>query len=139
MDKIPNAPETLLEAVRYFSDPGVCLNSLAGLRWPNGVTCPICGSRKVAFLANQRRWKCLVKHPCRQFSVKVKAIFEDSPIGLDKWLPAVWMIVNDKNGISSYEVGCSDTCMRRPSGSTLARRPTPSALSKCCPPSWGGG
>jgi len=104
MDTTATAPETLVDAVRYFADPDVCLNFLAGMRWPAGVVCPICGSQRVIFLANQRRWKCLVKHPCRQFSVKVKTIFEDSPLGLDKWLPAVWMIVNDKNGISSYEV-----------------------------------
>jgi len=104
MNKTAALPETLVEAVRYFSDPAVCLNFLAGIRWPHGVTCPECGSRSVTFLANQRRWKCRENHPRRQFSVKVGTIFEDSPIGLDKWLPAVWMIVNDKNGISSYEL-----------------------------------
>jgi len=105
MDKTVGTPETLVEAVRYFTDPDVCLNFLADLRWPDGVTCPTCGSREVVFLANQRRWKCREDHERRQFSVKVGTIFEDSPLGLDKWLPAVWMIVNDKNGISSYEVG----------------------------------
>jgi transposase-like protein len=104
MDKTPNAPETLVEAVRYFTDPDVCLNFLADLRWPDGVTCPTCGGSEVTFLANQRRWKCREDHERRQFSVKVGTIFEDSPVGLDKWLPAVWMLVNDKNGVSSYEV-----------------------------------
>jgi hypothetical protein len=104
MDKTPTAPETLLDAVRRFADSGVCLTFLADLRWPDGVVCPICGSRSVTFLANQRRWKCRTKHPRQQFSIKVGTIFEDSPIGLDKWLPALWLIVNDKNGISSYEV-----------------------------------
>ncbi len=99
-----SAPTTLLEAVRYFKDPGVCLQFMVNMRWPNGVTCPTCGSPKVGFLANQRRWQCIVKHPKRQFSVKVGTIFEDSPLGLDKWLPAVWLLVNCKNGISSYEV-----------------------------------
>jgi transposase-like protein len=105
MDKTAAVPETLIEAVRYFADPDVCLAFLAGLRWPDGVTCPMCGSRALSFLANQRRWKCREDHERRQFSVKVGTIFEDSPIVLEKWLPAVWMIVNDKNGISSYEVG----------------------------------
>jgi transposase-like protein len=78
---------------------------LAHKRWPNGVViCPICGSNKVGFLANQRRWQCRVRHPRRQFSVKVGTIFEDSPLGLEKWLLVVWMIVNDKNGISSWEI-----------------------------------
>jgi transposase-like protein len=107
MDKTTiNPPETLVEAVRYFADPDVCLAFLVGLRWSDGVvTCPTCGSRETTFLANQRRWKCREDHERRQFSIKVGTIFEDSPLGLDKWLPAVWMIVNDKNGISSYEVG----------------------------------
>ena len=99
------APETLVEAVRFFADPDVCLSFLVGLRWPDGnVTCPTCGSQSVTFLSDYRRWKCYGKHPRPQFSIKVGTIFEDSPIGLEKWLPAVWMIVNDKNGISSYEV-----------------------------------
>jgi transposase-like protein len=68
------------------------------------VKCPICGSDKVHFLANQRRWKCSAKHDRRQFSIKVGTIFEDSPIGLDKWLPIVWLLTNCKNGISSYEI-----------------------------------
>ena len=98
-------PRTLLDAVRYFNDPDVCLQFMVGLRWPDGVVkCPICGSDKVHFLANQRRWKCSTKHDRRQFSIKVGTIFEDSPIGLDKWLPAVWLLTNCKNGISSYEV-----------------------------------
>src|SRR5438552_13567295 len=105
MDNTLTAPETLVEAVRYFADPDVCLSFLAELRWPGGkVACPTCGSQRVAFLRNQRRWKCYEKHPAPQFSIKVGTIFEDSPMGLEKWLPAVWMIVNDKNGISSYEV-----------------------------------
>src|SRR5713101_6162345 len=105
MDKNTAAPETLVEAVRFFADPDVCLSFLTSLRWANGnVACPTCGSTDVLFLTNQCRWKCCENHPRQQFSIKVGTIFEDSPIGLDKWLPAVWMIVNDKNGISSYEV-----------------------------------
>jgi transposase-like protein len=98
-------PRTFLDAVRYFSDPNVCLRFLTNLRWPDGIVkCPICGSAKVHFLANQRRWKCSVNHDRRQFSIKVGTIFEDSPIGLDKWLPVVWLLTNCKNGISSYEI-----------------------------------
>jgi transposase-like protein len=105
MEQTSAAPETLVEAVRFFADPDVCLSFLVSLRWGNGnVACPMCGSQDVLFLTNQRRWKCRENHPRRQFSIKVGTIFEDSPIGLDKWLPAVWMIVNDKNGISSYGI-----------------------------------
>src|SRR3989442_1156957 len=105
MDKTPTAPATLVDAVRYFADPDVCLSFMVALRWPDGnVRCPHCGSQQVAFLSKYRRWLCREGHARPQFSIKVGTIFEDSPIPLDKWLPAVWMIVNDKNGISSYEV-----------------------------------
>src|ERR1022692_3966394 len=99
-------PQTLLEAIRYFSEPANCLDYLVARRpeWKDGVVCPRCGSTTVGFLANQLRWQCSVRHPRRQFSVKVGTIMEDSPIGLDKWLPAMWMLQNAKNGISSCEV-----------------------------------
>jgi transposase-like protein len=101
MDAIPR---TLIDAVRFFKDPDLCREFMAAIRWPNGVRCPTCTSRGVRFLVNQNRWQCSSSHKKRQFSVKVGTIFEDSPIGLDKWLPAVWLLVNCKNGISSYEV-----------------------------------
>ena len=98
------APETLLEAVTYFSNPENALQFFVGLRWPKGVCCPRCGSDKVTFLENAKVWKCRTPHPKQKFSAKVGTIFEDSPIGLDKWLPAMWLAVNCKNGISSYEL-----------------------------------
>ncbi len=95
-------PKTLLEAIRYFADPDVCLSFVANLRWPHGPICPQCGGVEPSFLKTRRLWKC---RACKkQFSVKVGTIFEDSPIGLDKWLPALWMVVNCKNGVSSYEI-----------------------------------
>jgi len=93
-----------LDAVRYFSDPQACLEFLVALRWPRGVKCPQCGSKKVTFLENAKLWKCRNVHPKQKFSVKVGTIFEDSPIGLDKWFPAMWLAANCKNGISSYEL-----------------------------------
>src|SRR4051794_9706822 len=106
MDAMPypetRLPETLTEAIRFFSDPDVCLAFVANLRWPNGIACPRCGSGEHSFLSTRRLWKC--KGCKKQFSVKVGTIFEDSPLGLDKWLPALWMVVNCKNGISSYEM-----------------------------------
>jgi transposase-like protein len=97
-------PTTLLEAVRYFSSPDNCREYLVERRWPNGVICPRCGGRNVTFLAKYNRWQCGSRHPLRQFTSKTGTIFEDSPLGLDKWLTAMWQIVNCKNGISSYEV-----------------------------------
>jgi transposase-like protein len=105
MDKGQRQPETLLEAIRYFADPDVCLEFLVSLRWPDGkVKCPTCEREDVTFMASRSLWQCKAKHPKRQFSVKVGTIFEDSPIGLDKWLAVIWLIANAKNGISSYEI-----------------------------------
>ena len=98
-------PKTLQDAILYFSNPDNCLGYLVAKRWPKGVVCPICGSDSVSFNASRRVWQCSSHHPKRQFSVKVGTIFEDSAIGLDKWLVAVWMLTSCKNGISSYEVG----------------------------------
>jgi transposase-like protein len=97
--------KTLQEAVIYFSNPANCLDYMRAWRWPDGVVkCPTCGSKKVKFLGNQGRWQCSSHHTKRQFSAKVGTIMEDSPIGLDKWLVAMWLIVNCKNGISSCEI-----------------------------------
>lgn len=98
-------PKTLQQAIVYFADPKNCINYVAERRWPHGVKCPTCGSDKVNFLENQWRWQCSSHHPKRQFSVKVGTVFEDSAVGLDQWLVALWLIVNCKNGISSYEIG----------------------------------
>jgi transposase-like protein len=101
-------PKTLQQAIVYFSDPDTCLAAMVRFRWPDGVIkCPTCGSQKVAFIRSRMVWECAEKHPKRQFSVKVGTIMEDSPIKLDKWLVAMWLIVNAKNGISSYELARS--------------------------------
>jgi transposase-like protein len=97
-----NKPKTLQEAIQYFTDPENCIETVAALRWKNGPECPACGHKEHYYLAKQRRWKC--KECWKQFSVKVGTIFEDSAIPLDKWLVALWMLVNCKNGISSYEL-----------------------------------
>jgi len=96
-------PKTLLGAIKYFADRDNSLNFMVQIHWPEGVTCPWCDSSEHSFISTRRVWKC--KSCRKQFSAKAGTIFEDSPIGLDKWFPAVWMIVNMKNGISSYELG----------------------------------
>lgn len=95
-------PKTLLEAILYFADLDVCTEFVAKLRWPSGPVCPRCGALEHSYLSTRRLWKC--KACKKQFSVKVGTIFEDSPLGLDKWLPAVWLTANSKNGISSHEL-----------------------------------
>lgn len=98
-------PKTLQQAIIYFSKPENCHEFLMALRWPDGqVQCPRCGSENVTYLENAKVWKCYAKHPKAKFSVKVGSLMEDSPIGLDKWLCAIWLIANAKNGISSHEL-----------------------------------
>src|ERR1700682_6734499 len=92
-------PKTLLQAMRYFSDEQACIDTVAKMRWPNGPVCPACGHKEHYYLKTQKRWKC--KECYKQFTVKLGTIFEDSPLGLDKWLAALWLLVNCKNGIRS--------------------------------------
>ncbi|MFZ0914919.1 MAG: IS1595 family transposase [Candidatus Korobacteraceae bacterium] len=97
------SPKTLQEAIQHFSDEQVCIETFARIRWADGKPeCPACGHKEHWYLAKQRRFKC--KECWKQFTVKVDTLLEDSPISLSKWLPALWMLVNDKNGISSYEL-----------------------------------
>src|SRR5687768_1002370 len=105
MMKRTEFPKTLQQAILYFSDAENCINFLSQMRWPDGVTCPICDGNKVSYLSTRRLWKC--KACKKQFSVKVGSIMEDSPIGLDRWLAAIWLIANAKNGISSCELARS--------------------------------
>src|SRR5580700_10070175 len=96
-------PKTLQAAIKYYSDEQVCIDAVARMRWPDGKpTCPACGKQEHWYLKTQRRWKC--KECWKQFSVKVGTVFEESPLGLDKWMVTLWMLVNCKNGVSSYEV-----------------------------------
>jgi transposase-like protein len=97
-------PTTLQDAIVYFSNPVNCREYMVARRWPNGVTCPKCGSANVLFLEKYNRWHCREKHKAPQFTLKTGTIFEDSPLGLDKWLTAMWMVVNCRNGVSSWEI-----------------------------------
>jgi transposase-like protein len=103
MERTPE-PISLQEAIEYFSNPDNCREYVVARRWPNGVTCPTCGCADVIFLANQNRWQCRNRHSKRQFSLKTGTIYEDSPLSLDKWLVATWLVSNCKNGVSSCEV-----------------------------------
>ena len=98
-------PQTLQQAIQYFSDEQVCIDAVAAMRWMDGPRCPYCigdDAKNPYYIKTAKRWKC---RNCRnQFSVKKFTIFEDSPISLQKWLPALWMLVNCKNGVSSYEI-----------------------------------
>jgi transposase-like protein len=97
-----DSPQTLLEAITYFSDEQVCIDAVSEMRWPGGPKCPECWVEKPYYIKTQKRWKC---RNCRiQFSVKRGSIFEDSAVPLTKWLPALWLLVNSKNGISSHEL-----------------------------------
>jgi transposase-like protein len=98
-------PKTLVEAIKYFSNPDVALEFMVSMRWPDGVVkCPRCDSTRVNFTAKRRVWTCEDCPKRRQFSIKVGTIMEDSPLGLDKWIIGMWLITSAKNGISSYEL-----------------------------------
>jgi transposase-like protein len=105
MEQVTGIPQTLQEAIQYFSDEQVCIDAVALMRWPDGPLCPYCRGEEAKnpyYIKTQKRWKC---RSCRnQFSVKLFTIFQESPIPLQKWLPAMWMLVNCKNGVSSYEI-----------------------------------
>jgi len=99
-------PQTLQEAIAYFADPDRCFEFAKKLRWPDGsVVCPRCGEAKNSFVKTRRLWFC---YACKkQFTIKVKTIMEDSPVTLDKWMTAFWLLANSRNGISSHELGRS--------------------------------
>lgn len=99
------SPKTLQQAIQYFSDAENCREFMVAMRWPDGVPrCPYCDATKLMWMRNAKQYRCYGKHPKQKFSLKVGTVFEDSPISLEKWLPAVWLLANAKNGISSYEV-----------------------------------
>jgi hypothetical protein len=99
------AIKTLSQAIQHFADRENCRRFMVEMRWPDGVLrCPYCGSSKLTWLAKANVYRCYGDHPKQKFSLKVGTVFEDSPIGLDKWLPAIWLLTNCKNGISSYEL-----------------------------------
>ena len=99
-----NSPKTLQDAILYYADPEIAHETMVAKRWPNGVACPTCGNTEVKYRAKQRTWRCREHSKNQDFSVKNGTIFEDSPISLSKWLTAIWLIANAKNGISSYEL-----------------------------------
>jgi transposase-like protein len=102
------APKTLLEAIKLFSDAENCRQFMIAVRFTDGVVrCPHCGSDKVVYMEKSKLYNCRTNHPKRKFSLKVGTVLEDSPIGLEKWLPAFWLLSNSKNGISSYELSRS--------------------------------
>jgi transposase-like protein len=98
-------PKTLQQAIQHFTDFDNCREFMIAVRWPDAkVRCPYCDSEKVTYLEKARLYRCYGDHPKQKFSLKVGTVFEDSPIALEKWLPAVWMLINCRNGVSSYEI-----------------------------------
>ena len=98
-------PKTLAQAIQYFTDADNCLNYLVARRWPDGkVACPTCRRTDVSFVPSRRLWQCKTRHQKAQFSIKTGTILEESPLGLEKWLPVMWMVANCKNGVSSWEI-----------------------------------
>jgi len=101
-----DTPKSLIQAVVYYSDLDRCEAKMSRVKWSDGKPeCPVCGSKHIGRIASRRMYQCKDKDCRKQFSVKIGTIFEDSPLGLDKWFVAVWCIANAKNGISSHELG----------------------------------
>jgi transposase-like protein len=101
-------PKTLQQVIQHFSDVENCREFMVAMRWTDGIVrCPTCGKENPAWIAKAKVYYCTGKHPKQKFSLKIGTILEDSPIGLDKWFPAMWLICNAKNGISSYEIARS--------------------------------
>src|SRR5215813_5430362 len=96
--------KTLQEAIKFFADPERTRQYFIARCWPDGVKCPRCGSDNIVWQAKYNRWQCNNRHERRQFTCKTGTIFEDSPLSLEKWMMAMWMICNCKNGVSSYEI-----------------------------------
>lgn len=99
-----NLPKTFEEAAAYFAVSGNCRSFLISRRWPNGVTCPQCGSDQVYFDSSRNGWECKTRHPQRKFTLKTGTIFEDSALGLDRWLLTIWMVANTTGGVGSHEL-----------------------------------
>lgn len=97
-------PKILQAAIELFSDPAKAREYAVRQRWPEGVRCPKCGSADVLFLERYNRWHCRAKHASPQFTLKTGTVMEDSPVPLGKWLIAMWMLANCRNGVSSYEI-----------------------------------
>ncbi len=103
MNSLPaDFPTNLQDAIAYFADPGKAFAAAVALRWPNGITCPRCESKEHSFISTRKIWFC--KGCKKQFTVKLGSIFEDSPLGMDKWMFATWLVSNCKNGVSSCEI-----------------------------------
>ncbi len=99
-------PQTLQQAIQFFADYENCRQFMIAVRWADGkVRCPYCDSEKVTYLEKARLYRCYEKHPKQKFSLKIGTVYEDSPVPLEKWLPATWLLANSRNGISSYEIG----------------------------------
>ena len=103
--KYMKGPQTLQQAIQFFGDYENCRQFMIAVRWADGkVRCPYCDSEHVTYLEKARLYRCYEKHPKQKFSLKIGTVFEDSPVPLEKWLPATWLLANCKNGISSYEI-----------------------------------
>src|SRR5258708_4347781 len=118
------SPDTLREAIIWFADFEHCRQFMLELRWPDGVVkCPRCGANKLLWIAKERVWKCYAKHDHAKFSLKTGTIFEDSPLPLEKWLPAAWLVINCKNGVLRRSREVAHACLPRLTQAICSRVP----------------
>lgn len=94
---------SLLELLRSFPDEQSCIGHFTSIRWAGKPYCPHCGNAKVYHFSDKRTHKC---GECRKrFSIRVRTIFEDSKIPLQKWFMAIHLATSHKRGISSIQLG----------------------------------
>jgi transposase-like protein len=93
---------TLNDLTQLYSTDETCRALLKKLRWPYGVECLRCKSKKVFELAEYSKFECGECH--YQFTVTTQTIFHDTHLPLETWLMAVLLIVEAKKGMSASQI-----------------------------------
>ncbi len=95
--------KNVIELMQVFSNEKDCLNHLKLLRWDGNPYCPHCGScSKIYELKDGKTFKCSYCH--RTFTLEIGTIFQDSPLPLQKWFLAIYLVTSHKKGISSIQL-----------------------------------
>ena len=100
----PVLPANTTEAIQQFQDQLYSLSVFAWLRWPDGIKCIHCGAEDPGFLSTRQIWKCRDPRCRKQFSARRDTLLEDSPILIGDWLAVLWMVANQRGGVSSYDL-----------------------------------
>jgi hypothetical protein len=92
-------PGTLRAFNAWFPDDEACLRYLAGLRWPGGFVCAVCGGERAWRMSKGRNLRCA---RCRRdHSVTAGTVFADTRLPLTIWFQAAWYVTGTKHGVSA--------------------------------------